>query len=70
VFMTKRERSARYRRLRQEIATLETEPRDWLVTFLLEIQDDLRCFGGFGKFSDLDAAERHLQGVLEAIAED
>jgi hypothetical protein len=68
--MTKKERSERYRRLRQEIATLETEPRDWLITFLLEIQDDLRRFKGFGQPADLDAAERHLQGFLEAIAED
>lgn len=68
--MPDRERKQRYRQLRQEMAMLETEPRDWLVVCLLEIQDDLRRFKGFGKFSDLDAAERHLEELLDATAED
>jgi hypothetical protein len=70
------ERKRRHAELREELSALvksgdlREESRDWLGVRLLEIQDDLRRYGAFGKLSDLDQAERHLDELLDAIVDD
>lgn len=70
------ERKRRHAELREELSALvesgglREESRDWLGVCLLEIQDDLRRYRGFGRFSDLDGAERHLDELLEAVADE
>lgn len=70
------ERKRRHAELRDELMALvesgdlRQESRDWLGVCLLEIQDDLKRFGAFGKLSDLDGAERHLDELLDAIVDD
>ena len=70
------ERKRRHVELREELSGLvefgglRQESRDWLGVCLLEIQDDLRRYGAFGRLADLDGAERHLDELLEAVVED